>query len=94
MYWNCSGASVRFVMEDFSSFLWQSGNPKFKLSGMFCMNEGTVLVCVEQMHGECMIILKVWENVCVAWNCFCRYTEGKEEETVKCSYLHRYAEGC
>jgi len=33
------------------------------------MNYGAV--CIEQMHGEFMIILKVRINLSVAWNCLC-----------------------
>jgi len=38
---------------------------------------------MEQMHRECMIILKVEINLSVASNCLCSLVEGKEEEIVK-----------
>jgi hypothetical protein len=50
---------------------------------MFCMNERKVLVIIEQMHGECMIILKVGIHSSVTCNSLCSYVEGKEEEIVK-----------
>ena len=57
------------------------------------MNERKLLICIEQMHGEYMIILKLGTNLSVAWNFLCSYVKGKEEKTVKWSYLHKYAEG-
>jgi hypothetical protein len=63
--------------------MWLSVNHRFKLSGMFYMNERKVLVIIEQMHRECMIILKVGIHLSVTCKCLCSYVEGKEEEIVK-----------
>jgi len=46
------------------------------------MNERKVLVCIEQVHGECMIILKLGINLSVTWNCLCSCVEGKDVEVL------------
>jgi hypothetical protein len=68
LYWNSINSLIHiFVMEEFIQFMWLSVTPRFKFSGMFCMNEHKVLVFREQMHWECMIILKVGINLFVTW---------------------------
>jgi len=62
--------------------MWLSVNSRFKFSSMLSMNVRKVLVCIEQMHGECMIILKVGINLFVTWNFVCSCVEGKEDEIV------------
>ena len=47
------------------------------------MNERKVLVCIEEMDGECMIILKSGINLSVVSNCLCSFAEGKDWEIVK-----------
>jgi phosphatidylserine decarboxylase len=39
-----SVAAILFVMGDFPSFFVTAEIPKFKLSGLFCMNERAVLL--------------------------------------------------
>jgi len=82
-----------FVVENFSSHFVTERKSQNSIIGYVLYEWTYGTCCMEQMHRECMIILKVEINLSVESNCLCSRVEGKEEEIVKWSYLHNYAEG-